>query len=93
MTENVIRNIMTDKGWNVTEVSYERPRSGFKCVEGGWFVTFDTETDKDDYYELFKSIPSIGSAICDSGGIIMGMIAKDVVALVKSLPINPEKQS
>jgi len=89
-TDTEIRKIMAEKGWNVTNVSYERPRSGFKCVEGGWLIEFETETKNDDYYELFKAIPSICSAICDNGGVIMGMLAKDVIALVKSLPKNPE---
>ncbi len=72
-------------------MSYEKPSSGFKCVEGGWLVEFDTETEKDDYYELFDKIPMVGSALCPSPGLVLGFLAKDVIAVIKSLPINPEK--
>lgn len=89
-TETEIRRIMSNKGWNVRNVSYERPRSGFKCVEGGWVVEFETETDKDDYYNLFENIPMVGDAFVGSPGLILGMLGKDVIALVKTLPSNPE---
>lgn len=82
---------MDEKGWPVRYVDYQKPSSGFKCIEGGWVVEFDTETENDDYYELFEKIPMVGSAVCASPGLVMGFLAKDVISVIKSLPRNPEK--
>lgn len=89
-TETKIRKIMSKKGWNVRQVNYQRPSSGFKCVEGGWIIEFDTETDNDDHYELFEKTIIVGSAILPSPGIILGYLAKDVISIVSGLPSNPE---
>lgn len=79
---------MKKKGWKVEEVSYERPRSGFKCVEGGWLLLFDTE----DCWEQIDDIPydpKINGTI--NNGVVLAMTAPDFRKLIKKIPVqNPE---
>lgn len=85
-TKDKVRSLMEAKGWTVRDISYERPSSGFKCVEGGWLVYFETEYDGEDTYELLKNVPMYSSAVLDQCGIITAMYADDLIGLVKSLP-------
>lgn len=88
--EDIVKRIINDKGWNVISIYYNRPRSGFKCVEGGWEVRFKIEYGDNDYYDLFDKYPVIGSATIN-GGLILSMNSKDLIKLIKSLPDNPSK--
>lgn len=82
-------NAMQKKGWKVMGVSYERPRSGFKCVEGGWLLTFDTEDCYEQIDEIFFD-PKINGTI-DSTGVIMAMTAPDFRKLINKIPVqNPD---
>ena len=92
-TSQWVTKKMRDKGWGVRDVNYEHPRSGFKCIEGGWLVLFGTEYDGDDYFEQIKAIPfdpKINGTI-DQSGIIMAMTADDLKALINKIPVRDEK--
>lgn len=81
------KNKLESNGWKVLEISYEKPKSGFKSIDGGFFCRI--ETDENDYDALEK-IPidkNVFGTISGSG-IIMALYKDDFIKLVNSIPNN-----
>lgn len=84
-TIDFCRNKLESAGWKVNEISYERPKSGFKCIEGGYHCYL--EVDEDDYDTLEK-IPfdkNIFGTI-NGCGIINALYKDDFIKLVNKIP-------
>ena len=75
---------LAKKGWGISEINYERPSSGFKCIEGGYFCQLSTtENDWDmlDEINVGKIFGFIGGT-----GIITALYKDDFIALIKIIP-------
>ena len=84
-TVEICRNKLESNGWKVLRIIYERPKSGFKCIEGGFFC--ELQSDENDY-ETLEKIPfdkNIFGSISGTG-IIMALYKNDFIKLVNKIP-------
>jgi hypothetical protein len=87
-TETYTRKILSGKGWVIKSFEYEKPKSGFKCIEGGYFC--ELVSDENDY-DILENIPfdnNVFGSISGSG-LIMALYKKDFIQLINKIPNKP----
>lgn len=77
---------LENKGWIVSKIEYERPHTGFKCIDGGYICILDTDERHWDILEINEDA-IFGSV--SNNGIIMALYKHDFKALVNKIPTNP----
>ena len=84
-TEDYTRKTLEKKGWRIAHFEYEKPKSGFKCIDGGFLCELDSDESDWDTLEQIPFDKNIFGTISGSG-VIMALYKKDFVALINKIP-------
>lgn len=82
------KNNLSKKGWFVNYIDYERPSSGFKCINGGYICHLDVNNGI-EYDQLTINVGEVFGSI-DPCGIIMALYKDDFKKLINLIPNKHE---
>lgn len=84
-TGDYTRKMLAKKGWDVINFEYQRPKSGFKCIEGGYLCEIEANEEDWEILEAITFDKSLFGNISFDGRI-MALYKEDFIALVNKVP-------